>query len=579
MFSVVFPLSLLAVCAYGSQKPKACEGVGKPTFGSPGDVATISRSDGDDIVVAPTGLASSGTYADVLYFINGGTADENLNTVYAINADSGDTAGGINITDTVNVNWQGLAVQICPGAMDGYCIYVHDVESNTVYIVQEESNPASFVSKAADKTIVYTFKNEDPGPRNSRSLFVDCQGDVFFFDDAGGGRGVRLYQIIKNDDDTYTANPKLQLNIPTVTFGPAAASLSHDCCELVVKTEDKIYYYPWVDMMPQKEHARLLPAAINPYGQSIAWALNGSGFFTALESAPLTLSFSPRNKNVPETKFSLGKVIGGVAKPPFVEIAGIAASRDHPGILYMISDASTSYILVVDMCQGQAISKYRYGTGTSFSNVDWKDIAVGPSINGMPGKNSIYINDGGSDDGGPVNIIYVIPETDEPYVNRIFDTAVHIYYRYLGDNFESHAVMVGCDGEIYVFSRAQNFGDPVNVFQLIKTGGNNYSAVVIATFPNPSLLPGPEAADISSCYDEILVKFRDGVYNYSLKNNDVAGAFLKDGTSLPYIPEIDGSSVAITADCKAYLTIEDQENSFPAPLKKYERISCCKKEH
>ncbi|XP_067664879.1 uncharacterized protein [Haliotis asinina] len=574
MFSVVFPLSLLAVCAYGSQK--SCSGVGKPAFGSPGDVATISSSDGDDIVVAPTGLASSGTYADVLYFINGGTADENLNTVYAINADSGEVIGGINITDAVNMNWQGLAVQVCPEAMDGYCIYVHDVESNTVYIVQEESNPASFVSKAADKTIVYTFKTEDTGPRNSRSLFVDCQGGVYFFDDADRGRGVRLYQIIKNDDNTYTATPKFQLNIPTVTYGPVAASLSHDCCELVVKTEDKIYYYPWVDMMPQKEHARLLPAIINPYGQSIAWALNGSGFFTALESAPLTISFSPRNKNVPESKFSLGKVIGGVAMHPFRELAGVAASRKHPGILYMISDETITDVLVVQMCGGQAISRYSNIDDKVFSNVDWEDIAVGPSFEGMPGSSSIYINDGGRDSGGPENIIHILPETDDPYVDIEFYTCQHIHYRYHGRHFESHAVMVGCDGEIYVFSYVRNFGDPVNVFRLINTDGHNYAAVVIATFPNPSLLPGPKAADISSCCDEILVKFRDGVYKYSLENNDVARAFLNDATSLPYIPEINGASVAITTDCNAYVTIEDQGHTSPAPLKKYERISCCK---
>ncbi|XP_071099334.1 uncharacterized protein [Haliotis cracherodii] len=578
MFSMAIALGLLATCAHGSQKPETCARVGKPAFGGPRDIATISSSD-EKVLVAPTGLASSGVYVDVLYYINADTETENYNRVYAINAHTGEVVGAITITNAMtdpSENWQGLAVQGCPEPMDGSCIFVHDVGLNIVYIVQEESNPASFTMKDAAKIIMYTYKDAGTVPSTSRSIFVDCQGGIYFFSAANRGRGVRLYKIIENDDGTYTAEPKLQLDIPTASFGPTAASLSRDCCELVVRTEDKIYYYPWVDMMLQQDHARLLPAVINPYGASIAWALDGSGFYTALESAPMTLAFSPRNKHVPESKFTLGRVIGGVAKEPFVEIAGIAASREHPGILYMMSDEQTTDILVVQMNEGQVVSTY--SSGISLPTIDWEDIAVGPSFDGTPGSSSIYINDGGADFGGPVNRIYIISETETPYVNTVYETFNLLVYSYLGNNIATHALMVGCDGEIYVFDYAQNFGDPINVYKLIKTSVSVYAAVVIATIPNPSLRAGPEAADISACCDEILVKYIDGVFKYSLTNNDVASAFLRDPTSLPYIPETDGASIAITADCKAYLTTEDQDTSFPAPLKKYERISCCKNE-
>ncbi|XP_046351157.2 uncharacterized protein LOC124131731 [Haliotis rufescens] len=545
----------------------------KPSFGRPRDIATIK-----DFDVTPAGITSSGIYVDVLYASNAGGAVAS-NIIYAINACTGDVIGGITITGATNGAWDDLAVQACPHPMSGTCIFVHDVITQTVYIVQEESNPASFISKPADKTIVYTYKAGDPGTTESRSIFVDCQCDIYFFSRNKLGNAVRLYRIVENDDGTYTAKPQLQLDIPTAGTGPKGASLSRDCCELLVKMEDKIYYYPWVNNELQKNHALLLPSITSPVSDSIAWALDGSGFYTALESAPSTLAFSPRNEHVPDSKFSLGKVIGGVAKAGFSEISGIAASRDNPGFLYIISDTSCTDILVVQKWQGQVVSTYD-GSRRHVVNVDWEDVAVGPGVRmpgdkGMPG-NAIFINDGGADNGGPANNIYVFPEVEHPFVNRTATSVKRLPYRYLGKKFVSHAVMVACDGTIYVFDYVQNFGDPVNVYRLISTGRYRYAAVVVATFPSPSLVAGPEAADISACCDEILVKFRDDVYLYTMKNNDVSAAFLNDPCPLPYIPEDDGASVAFTVDCKAYLTIEDQDSS-PAPLKEYARLQCCRR--
>lgn len=125
---------------------------GKPSFGRPRDIATIT-----DFGVTPAGITSSRIYVDVLYACNAGGAVAS-NIIYAINACTGDVIGGITIAGATNGAWDDLAVQVCPHPMSGSCIFVHDVNTQTVYIVQEESNPASFISKPADKTIVYTYK-------------------------------------------------------------------------------------------------------------------------------------------------------------------------------------------------------------------------------------------------------------------------------------------------------------------------------------------------------------------------------------------------------------------------------------
>lgn len=80
--------------------------------------------------------------------------------------------------------------------------------------------------------------------------------------------------------------------------------------------------------------------------------------------------------------------------------------------------------------QGQVVSTY--SSGITLSAIDCEDVAVGPSFDGTPGRSSIYINDGGADSGGPVNRIYIIPETETPYVNTDYETVFSLDYRYIG---------------------------------------------------------------------------------------------------------------------------------------------------
>lgn len=86
--------------------------------------------------------------------------------------------------------------------------------------------------------------------------------------------------------------------------------------------------------------------------------------------------------------------------------------------------------------QGQVVSTYRYyGRRKHVVNVDWEDVAVGPGVRmpgdkGMPG-NAIFINDGGADNGGPANNIYVFPEVEHPFVNRTATSVKRLQYRYV----------------------------------------------------------------------------------------------------------------------------------------------------
>jgi hypothetical protein len=104
---------------------------------------------------------------------------------------------------------------------------------------------------------------------------------------------VHLYQLKYpySTTDTLTAESVLALPLTQLTGG----AISPDGKEIVIKNYDDIFYYKRKEgqdlIEALKQKAIVLPYEPEPQGEAIAWARDGSGFYTASEAVTGETSF------------------------------------------------------------------------------------------------------------------------------------------------------------------------------------------------------------------------------------------------------------------------------------------------
>jgi hypothetical protein len=148
------------------------------------------------------------------------------------------------------------------------------------------------------------------------------------------------------------------------------------------------------------------------------------------------------------------ELVERVRHPLLSESSGIAASRKHPGILYTHNDSGNAPILFAIRTNGEIAALYILEGAT---NVDWEDIAIGPSPSGI--GHSIYIGDIGNNRGDrDIVTIYVLPEPDLPpegEENPVSVACASIELQWPGAPADCEALAVHpVSGAIYLLSKA-----------------------------------------------------------------------------------------------------------------------------
>lgn len=139
-----------------------------------------------------------------------------------------------------------------------------------------------------------------------------------------------------------------------------------------------------------------------------------SGLLTALALAAFSALGSdgePQEDFLPGcAHYGKPVLVQRVRHPLLSESSGIVASRKHPGILYTHNDSGSPPILFALRTTGEIVATYQLHGA---SNIDWEDIAIGPSPSGI--GHSLYIGDIGNN-GRNRNVltVYVLPEPDLP---------------------------------------------------------------------------------------------------------------------------------------------------------------------
>ena len=194
----------------------------------------------------------------------------------------------VSLSGIENRDWEDITVGPGPDTAKSY-IYVGDIGDNDalysykyIYRFPEPVvDSADNISISAFETIV--FELED-GAKDTESLFVDTKSkNVYII--SKREMPVWLYELKfpQPNSDTLTAAKKLSLPFSEIV----SADLLPATGDVVIKNYEHIYF--WRNQRDElvtsllKNSPSQIPYEQEPQGEAIAWAIDGSGFYTLSE--------------------------------------------------------------------------------------------------------------------------------------------------------------------------------------------------------------------------------------------------------------------------------------------------------
>ncbi|OWF42238.1 uncharacterized protein LOC110461383 [Mizuhopecten yessoensis] len=264
-------------------------------------------------------------------------------------------------------------------------------------------------------------------------------------------------------------------------------------------------------------------------------------------------------KDSADLDFMNGTLIGTVQDSRVVKTSGCAASRKHPGILYIHNDHhhAGATIFAINATTAQVVGSI---TLTNAVNSDWEDIAVGPCPT-REGVSCVFIGDIGTDKGHPAaDNIYLIAEPD--MVTGQHNVPYEKILKYSFSELGSDALMVDPKGDLYMIAiqRGGNGG----YYHIPKNAWNSNSRVPLTVSGHMTLNTGhekdPVAGDISPDGIAMLVKTQHSMLLWRFDANDFTGMFQRQPMSVPYIYVWQDEAVCWNHDGTGYYTIPEGTN-------------------
>ncbi|XP_069134452.1 uncharacterized protein [Argopecten irradians] len=276
----------------------------------------------------------------------------------------------------------------------------------------------------------------------------------------------------------------------------------------------------------------------------------------ALSAPCLNLSLGFLLHDSADLDFENGTLIGNVEDSRVMKISGCAASRKHPGILYIHNDHHHAgpTIFAIDSTTAQVIGSF---TLTNAVNADWEDIAVGPCPF-RSGSSCIFIGDIGTDKGHPAaDNIYLIEEPDS--VKGSKNITYEKMLQYSCDELGSDSLMVDPSGELYMIA-IQRGGDG-GYYHIPKSAWNANSRVHITAIGQMNLNTddekNPVAGDISPDGTAVLVKTKHEMLLWRFDANNLRDLFQRPPMPVPYIYVWQDEAVCWNHDGTGYYTIPE----------------------
>lgn len=248
-----------------------------------------------------SGLVASVNNPGMLWVHNDGG---NSSDIFLLNA-QGEIKCTVHLPGIKNRDWEDIAIGAGPGEGRQY-IYIAEIGDNKavydfkyLYRIEEPHIPEGVRDTTLHQVDQITFNLSD-GQRDTETLMID---PVFknMYVLSKWERGVNLYRLPNpvSTTDTLIAERVLQ-NLPFNLI--VGGDISQNGQEILLKSYDNVYYWKRVAGESFEDVLKRLPEKLlykaEPQGESIAFALDGTGYYTLSEKErkgpPQTLYFYKR---------------------------------------------------------------------------------------------------------------------------------------------------------------------------------------------------------------------------------------------------------------------------------------------
>jgi hypothetical protein len=201
-----------------------------------------------------------------------------------------------------NRDWEDMAIGPGPEPGKTY-LYIADIGDNlgifpTKVIYRFEEPKLDTVQKSIDiremKRIIFKLPNDET--KDSESVLLDPSTKNLYIlskEDSASLFEIKYPYNIESDPqrDTIIAENLGAFNLPKVTSGAIATNGE----EILIKNYRRVWYWKNPNKKPLAEILKvkpiMIPYDLEPQGEAIAWAQNGSGFYTLSEKKKDKKSF------------------------------------------------------------------------------------------------------------------------------------------------------------------------------------------------------------------------------------------------------------------------------------------------
>jgi hypothetical protein len=257
--------------------------------------------------------------------------------------------------------------------------------------------------------------------------------------------------------------------------------------------------------------------------------------------------------------YQSGEVIGKLHGDALNEVSGLAASRSHPGLLWIHNDSGDpGHVYLIDE-SGKLKGIFNVNEHT----IDCEDIAIGSGPD--KSKSYVYLADIGDNHAKRICVaIYRFPEpaipsevTDGKHGHKLQDVQKFLL-KYPDGSRDAETLMVDpISKNIYIVSKREK-------------SAHIYSAL-LPDIPKDTIIMKEEGkipfkrfvgGDISPDGKEILMKNYSAIYYWTRKNSTSVPATLKEAPmKLPYDKEKQGEAIGYAIDKEGFYTISEGKHS------------------
>lgn len=250
-------------------------------------------------------------------------------------------------------------------------------------------------------------------------------------------------------------------------------------------------------------------------------------------------------------------VTGTVANADVREASGIAASRAHPGVIWMHNDSGDDPIVYAIAEDGTSLAAFEIDAPA----FDWEDMDLGPGPE--PGRDYLYLGDIGDNlHFRPVITVHRIPEPDIESGTAVITPVESFNLRYPEPGPDSEAMLVDpVTGDILVVTKGDS-GEPSLIFRARSTElttGETTNLEQIGTF---ELEAGVfvTAADIDSTGAAVVFRGYNQVWLWERTDTDFIETFAAEPCRTPSTAEVQGEAISFAATGFGYFTVSEGPN-------------------